>query len=131
MDEVCLSPTSTPKIQVSKPPERSTSTGLTLLIPSLKSLKAAKKSKDPSTPVASSISNTNTNLNLDPFFQDVDVNVTDASAQGERKIARPVKLKPLKEVLIKLIAQIKKYADFHLPFKNFLWFLKHWRTSID
>jgi hypothetical protein len=33
------------------------------------------------------------------------VNVVDT---GEKKIARPVKLKPLKEVLIKLIAQIKK-----------------------
>ena len=50
---------------------------------------------------------------MDPFFQDMNVNVVDASIQGERKIPRPVKLKPLKEVLTKLIAQIKKHAIFH------------------
>ena len=110
MDEGSLSPPPTPKIQLSKPSGGSTtSTGLTLLIPSLKSLKAAKKFKDPPTPVSTSISNANTNL--EPFFQDVNVNVVDAGGiQGEKKIARPVKLKPLKEVLTKLIAQIKKYA---------------------
>lgn len=114
MDEVCLSPTPTPKIQLSKSSGGPTSTGLTLLIPSLKTLKAAKKYKDPPTPISTSISNTNTNL--DPFFQDVNVNAVDASTQGEKKMARPVKLKPLKEVLIKLIAQIKKYVIFHLFF---------------
>jgi len=110
MDEGSLSPTPTPKIHLSKTSGGSTSTGLTLLIPSLKSLKAAKKFKDPLTPSLTSISNANSNL--DPFFQDVDVHVVDASTQGEKKIARPVKLKPLKEVLIKLIAQIKKYVFF-------------------
>ena len=112
MDEGYLSTSPTPKIQPSKPSGGPTSTGLTLLIPSLKSLKAAKKFKDPPTPNSTSISNANPNL--DPFFQDVNVNVVDTSFQGERKIARPVKLKPLKEVLTKLIAQIKKYAIFHL-----------------
>ena len=109
MDEARLSPTPTPKIQLSKPSGGPTSTGLTLLIPSLKSLQAAKKFKDPPpTPISISISNTNPNS--DPFFQDVNVNVVDACTQGEKKITRPVKLKPLKEVLIKLIAQIKKYV---------------------
>ena len=115
MDEGCLSPSPTPKIQVSKPSGGPTSTGLTLLIPSLKSLKASKKFKDPPTPtISTSISNGNSNL--EPFFQDVNVNVVDSSAsiQGEKKIARPVKLKPLKEVLTKLIAQIKKYAILYL-----------------
>lgn len=105
MDEGSLSPTPTPKIHLSKPSSGPTQTGLTLLIPSLKSLKAAKKFKDPPSP-------TNANSNLDPFVQDVNVNVVDASIRGEKKIARPVKLKPLKEVLTKLIAQIKKYVTF-------------------
>lgn len=126
MDEECLSPSPTPKIQLSKPSGGPTSTGLTLLIPSLKSLKAAKKVKDPPTPtISTSISNANSNL--DPFFQDVNVNVVDTSIQGEKKIARPVKLKPLKEVLTKLIAQIKKYAIFHL----FLWSPEYRRTTTD
>lgn len=117
MDEEYLSPTPTPKIQLSKPSGGpSTSTGLTLLIPSLKSLKASKKFKDPPTPISTSISTTPANSNLEPFFQDVNVNVVDAgsssSIHGEKKIARPVKLKPLKEVLTKLIAQIKKYVIF-------------------
>ena len=115
MDEGCLSPSPTPKIQLSKPSGGLTSTGLTLLIPSLKSLKASKKLKDTPTPtISTSISNENSNL--EPFFQDVNVNVVDSSIQGEKKNARPVKLKPLKEVLTKLIAQIKKYAVFHLFF---------------
>ena len=125
MDEGRLSPSPTPKIQLSKPSGGPTSTGLTLLIPSLKSLKAAKKFKDPPTPISTSISNANSNM--DPFFQDVNVNVVDASIQGEKKIARPVKLKPLKEVLTKLIAQIKKYAIFHL----FLWSPEYRRTTTD
>jgi bromodomain-containing protein 7/9 len=114
MDEERLSPSPTPKIQLSKPSGGPASTGLTLLIPSLKSLKASKKFKDPPTPTSIS----NANSTLEPFFQDVNVNVNvvDASIQGEKKIARPVKLKPLKEVLTKLIAQIKKYAIFHLSF---------------
>ncbi|KAF8811316.1 hypothetical protein BYT27DRAFT_7253025 [Phlegmacium glaucopus] len=119
MDEESLSPTPTPKIHLSKPSGGSTSTGLTLLIPSLKSLKAAKKFKDPPTPSSTLISNANSNL--DPFFQDVNVHVVDTSTQGEKKMARPVKLKPLKEVLIKLIAQIKKkddYAFFLHPVKS-------------
>jgi bromodomain-containing protein 7 len=108
MDEGPLSPTPTPKIHLSKPSEGSTSTGLTLLIPSLKSLKAAKKFKEPLTPTPSSTSISNANSNLDPFFQDVNVHSVDTSIQAEKKIARPVKLKPLKEVLTKLIVQIKK-----------------------
>ena len=86
MDEEYFSPSPTPKIQPAKPSGGPTSTGLTLLIPSLKNLKKF----NPPTP-----------------------NVVDASIQGEKKIARPVKLKPLKEVLTKLIAQIKKHAIFH------------------
>ena len=118
MDEGYLSSSTTPKIQLSKPSGGATSSGLTLLIPSLKSLKAAKKFKDPPTPISTTIS-TPANANLESFFQDVDVNVNvnvvdGSSIQGEKKIARPVKLKPLKEVLTKLIAQIKKYASFHL-----------------
>ena len=47
------------------------------------------------------------------------MNVVDANGiQGEKKTARPVKLKPLKEVLTKLIAQIKKYAIFRLFFNG-------------
>jgi bromodomain-containing protein 7/9 len=115
MDEGYVSPSTTPKIQLSKPSGGpSTSTGLTLLIPSLKSLKAAKKFKDPPTPVSTSISTPVNSNHLEPFFQDVNVNVVDAGSssnvQGEKKIARPVKLKPLKEVLTKLIAQIKRYV---------------------
>lgn len=110
MDEGSLSSTPTPKIHLPKPSGGSTTTGLTLLIPSLKNLKAAKKFKDPPTPSSTPISTTNSNSG--PFFQDVNVHVVDASTQLEKKIARPVKLKPLKEVLVKLIAQIKKYVIF-------------------
>jgi bromodomain-containing protein 7/9 len=127
MDEECLSPSPTPKIQLPKPSGGPTSTGLTLLIPPLKSLKAAKKFKDPPTPTPISTSMPYANSNPEPFFQDVNVNVVDASNQGEKKIARPVKLKPLKEVLTKLIAQIKKYAIFHLV----LWSPEYRRTTID
>ncbi|KAK7472651.1 hypothetical protein VKT23_000764 [Stygiomarasmius scandens] len=65
--------------------------GLTLVLPSLKSLKAnrsVKKSKSSAS-----------NYFADPIIQ-------------EKKAPRPVKLKPLKEVLTKLIAQIKKKDDY-------------------
>ena len=111
MDEGCLSPSPTAKAHLSKSSGGSTSTGLTLLIPSLKTLKAAKRSKDPPTlTLTPPISHANSNSV--PFFQDVNVNVVDVSTQGEKKVARPIKLKPLKEVLTKLIAQIKKSVIF-------------------
>ena len=76
-----------PKIYINRP----SGSGLTLVIPSLKSLKA---SRDSSTPSSSQ----------GPIFQDVD--------NQERRPPRPVKLKPLKEVLTKLISQIKKCVGF-------------------
>ena len=72
-----------------------TRSGLTLVLPSLKNLKAtkaAKKSKAPASVLTSSA-----------FDGEV----------AERKAPRPVKLKPLKEVLTKLIQQIKKYVIIH------------------
>jgi len=74
------------------------SSGLTLVIPSLRSLKALQsttkqpKQLEPAENLSSSI------------YPDVDAQ--------ERKAARPVKLKPLKEVLTKLIVQIKKLSHF-------------------
>ncbi|KAF9484626.1 hypothetical protein BDN70DRAFT_872410 [Pholiota conissans] len=79
-----------PKIYINKP----AGSGLTLVIPSLKSLKAQKSAKDPK-PRSSSHG---------PVFQDVD--------NQEKRIPRPIKLKPLKEVLSKLIVQIKKKDDY-------------------
>jgi bromodomain-containing protein 7/9 len=81
-----------PKIFIPKP----ASSGLTLVIPSLKSLKASQNANKPkqragSYPRSASV------------FQDVD--------NQEKKIQRPVKLKPLKEVLVKLIAQLKKLVN--------------------
>jgi len=78
-----------PKIYLPKPTGPSSS-GLTLVIPSLKSLKSASKQKHRSSshPYSASV------------FPDVE--------PQEKKIPRPVKLKPLKEVLSKLIAQLKK-----------------------
>lgn len=61
-------------------------TGLRLVLPPLSAVKALNGKKKGSKGVA---------------FQDA----------AQPKISRPVKLKPLKEVLIKLIAQIKKYED--------------------
>lgn len=69
------------RILLSKPP-RPNSSGLTLVLPSLKALKA-RQTQQPS-----------------PY--DVDLQ--------EKRIPRPIKLKPLKEVLVKLITQIKKWA---------------------
>lgn len=78
-----------PKIYINK----AAGSGLTLVIPSLKSLKAQKSSKDLK-PRSSSHG---------PIFQDVD--------NQEKRIQRPIKLKPLKEVLSKLIVQIKKWVE--------------------
>ena len=81
-----------PKIYIPRPPNTSSS-GLTLVLPSLKSLKASQaalKAKN-YTPTRS--------LSIQ---QDVETQ--------ERRQPRPQKLKPLKEVLVKLIAQIKKYV---------------------
>ncbi|KAF5370799.1 hypothetical protein D9758_001878 [Tetrapyrgos nigripes] len=64
--------------------------GLTLVLPSLKSLKANKATKK--TKSKSSAYSEHSFL--------------------EKKIPRPVKLKPLKEVLSKLLAQIKKKDDY-------------------
>jgi len=74
------------------PNPTTTRSGLTLVLPSLKNLKAAgtvKKLKAPA-----SVPNS-------PAFD---------GEVGEKKALRPVKLKPLKEVLTKLIQQIKKYV---------------------
>ncbi|PPQ97448.1 hypothetical protein CVT26_002796 [Gymnopilus dilepis] len=71
--------------------------GLTLVIPSLKSLKAAQsasKAKSRSGSLSHSA----------PVYHDVEAQ--------ERKIPRPIKLKPLKEVLTKLISQLKKKDDY-------------------
>jgi len=79
-----------PKIYIPRPPNTSSS-GLTLVLPSLKSLKASQaalKAKN-YTPTRS--------LSIQ---RDVEIQ--------ERRQPRPQKLKPLKEVLVKLIAQIKK-----------------------
>lgn len=62
-----------------------TPSGITLVIPSLKAIKAAKAGKK-------------FKLKNAVAAQDTEV----------KKVPRPVKLKPLKEVLTKVIAQIKK-----------------------
>ncbi|KAF9448690.1 hypothetical protein P691DRAFT_729247 [Macrolepiota fuliginosa MF-IS2] len=80
--------------QESSPRQTTTRSGLTLVLPSLKNLKAAKAVKKSKTTISISPS---------PAF-DVDV--------AEKKASRPVKLKPLKEVLSKLIQQIKKKDDY-------------------
>ena len=67
------------------------SSGITLVLPSLKSLKAKKTTRHSSSRLA---------------FQDGDIQ--------EKRAPRPLKLKPLKEVLSKLIAQIKRFAAFFL-----------------
>ncbi|KAG6878907.1 hypothetical protein C0992_006787 [Termitomyces sp. T32_za158] len=64
----------------------SKSSGLTLVLPALKSGKAIKVGRKSGSYVLQ---------------------------EEERKTPRPVKLKPLKEVLTKLIAQIKKFASYH------------------
>ncbi|KAG2037149.1 hypothetical protein BDR03DRAFT_920496 [Suillus americanus] len=63
--------------------------GITLVLPSLKAIKAAKMGKKSKLKNLSSM-------------QDAEV----------RKAARPMKLKPLKEVLTKLIVQLKKKDDY-------------------
>ncbi|CAA7264461.1 unnamed protein product [Cyclocybe aegerita] len=82
-----------PKIYLPKP----ATSGLTLVIPSLKSLKAAQSTKNSKQRAASISIST-------PTYPDVDTQ--------EKKPPRPIKLKPLKEVLAKLIAQIKKKDDY-------------------
>lgn len=76
-------------------PSSSNVSGIKLILPSLKSLQAAKA------PKKSKAAKTYTG------HQD--------AASQEKKVARPIKLKPLKEVLSKLIAQIKKYWLPFLP----------------
>jgi bromodomain-containing protein 7/9 len=71
---------------------------LTLVIPSLKSLKASQITTKKAKQLPSSISLSSS------VYQDVDAQ--------EKKPPRPVKLKPLKEVLAKLIAQIKRFDFF-------------------
>jgi bromodomain-containing protein 7/9 len=86
----------------SSKPSGSNSSGLTLVLPPLKGgkpVKATKKSKGKS----------------QLGHQSVSPSGVQNAATEEQKIIRPVKLKPLKEVLAKLIAQIKKYFfNFHL-----------------
>ncbi|RDB21604.1 hypothetical protein Hypma_011201 [Hypsizygus marmoreus] len=79
-------PSSLPKASTSR------SSGLTLILPPLKGgkpVKASKKSKQ--------------RLGSQPLY---------GGQEEEKKVHRPVKLKPLKEVLEKLIAQIKKKDDY-------------------
>ncbi|KAJ2912796.1 hypothetical protein MD484_g7631, partial [Candolleomyces efflorescens] len=78
-------------------PLKASSSGLKLVLPSLKSVLEAKNKK--AKPRSASISFPS------PAVQDV-VEVV------EKKPPRPVKLKPLKEVLGKLIQQIKKKDDY-------------------
>lgn len=89
---------SSPKVHISK----SLGSGLTLVIPSLKSLKAsqnsAKKTKSPQVSIPT----------LHSTIVDID------NDTQEKKALRPAKLKPLKEVLAKLISQIKKLVDITL-----------------
>jgi len=93
-DTQSFSPSESPKIFLPKP----AGSGLTLVIPSLKSLKASQITTKKAKPLPSSSSQPTT------VCQDVDTQ--------EKKPLRPVKLKPLKEVLSKLIAQIKRFDDF-------------------
>jgi bromodomain-containing protein 7/9 len=76
-------------------PLKASSSGLKLVLPSLKSVLEAKNKK--AKPRSASISFPS------PAVQDVIETV-------EKKPPRPVKLKPLKEVLGKLITQIKKFV---------------------
>lgn len=77
-------------------PSGSKPSGIKLVLPSLSSLKSAKTKK------STSKSHQNSSA---AFYQD--------GGSQEKKIPRPVKLKPLKEVLAKLISQLKKYAAFY------------------
>ncbi|KAF8962904.1 hypothetical protein BDZ97DRAFT_1662417 [Flammula alnicola] len=85
-----------PKIYLPKP----SGSGLTLVIPSLKSLKATQTQN----PLKSAKRRSGSLSQSGSVFQDVD--------NQEKKIPRPVKLKPLKEVLSKLIGQLKKKDDY-------------------
>ncbi|KAF8551154.1 hypothetical protein OG21DRAFT_1513124 [Imleria badia] len=85
MDDLDVAGENSPPTSTSQPNGH---TGITLVLPSLRALKAAnagKKSK---------------------------VKGTGADLEQRLKIPRPIKLKPLKEVLIKLITQIKKKDDY-------------------
>jgi len=82
----------TPQASISRAPGSNLS-GLTLVLPALKGGKPIKGAK----------SKHKTRLGLSSGVQDAGVE--------EQKVVRPVKLKPLKEVLTKLIAQIKKYLS--------------------
>ncbi|KAF7760715.1 hypothetical protein Agabi119p4_10124 [Agaricus bisporus var. burnettii] len=92
--DAALSPPSSSHSPLSSSRPTTTRSGLTLVLPSLKNLKAAKADKK--TTQAAHI----------PQSPAIDV-------EGqEKKAPRPVKLKPLKEVLVKLIQQIKKKDDY-------------------
>jgi bromodomain-containing protein 7/9 len=93
-DTRSFSPSESPKIFLPKP----AGSGLTLVIPSLKSLKASQSTTKKAPHLPTSISQSSS------IYQDVDAQ--------EKKNPRPVKLKPLKEVLIKLIVQIKRFGFF-------------------
>ncbi len=101
MDEY-LSSASSSRGQVVPSKPATTRSGLTLVLPSLKNLKAANIAKK---------SKPNSSVSQSPAF-DVDA--------AEKKAPRPVKLKPLKEVLSKLILQIKKFALFLLQIRSLL-----------
>ncbi|KAL0578297.1 hypothetical protein V5O48_003708 [Marasmius crinis-equi] len=76
---------------VEPPATKPSGSGITLVLPSLKSLKAANASKKGKKKAGASGYNT---------------------PVREKRAPRPLKLKPLKEVLTKLIAQIKKKDDY-------------------
>ncbi|KIL58170.1 hypothetical protein M378DRAFT_200609 [Amanita muscaria Koide BX008] len=84
-----------PPISQSRTPV-SSSSGLTLVLPSLKTLKSSKNVKKAGKHRSGSV--------FASGFQDAEL--------VEKKQPRPLKLKPLKEVLTKLIAQIKKKDDY-------------------
>ncbi|KAF9263370.1 hypothetical protein L218DRAFT_959397 [Marasmius fiardii PR-910] len=82
---------SQPDSPIDPPITKPIGSGITLVLPSLKSLKAANASKKSKGKASASRYGT-------PL--------------QEKRAPRPVKLKPLKEVLAKLIAQIKKRDDY-------------------
>ena len=78
--------------------------------PSAGSSTALPMNEDPQTPV--SAAREKSQQQYEPFFQPPPTPATQRAAPPPKpKIPRPVKLKPLREVLTKLIAQIKKHVS--------------------
>ncbi|KAJ8077212.1 hypothetical protein PM082_001640 [Marasmius tenuissimus] len=82
---------SQPESPIEQPGTKPSGSGITLVLPSLKSIKAANASKKSKGKASASGYNT---------------------PVKEKRAPRPLKLKPLKEVITKLIAQIKKKDDY-------------------